>query len=38
MYVEVWLEERKLNSSVASLLLMFRYVDTFRYEIISFLR
>lgn len=34
MYVEVCLEERKLNSSVASLLLMFRYVDTFRYEII----
>ena len=38
MYVEVWLEERKLNSSIASLLLMFRNVDAFRYEIISFLR
>lgn len=35
MYVEVWLEERKLNSSIASLLLMFRDVDAFRYEIIS---
>ena len=34
MYVEVYLEERKLNSSIASLLLMFRDVDTFRYEII----
>ena len=29
------LEERKLNSSVASFLLMFRDVDAFRYEIIS---
>lgn len=29
------LEERKLNSSIASLLLMFRNVDAFRYEIIS---
>ena len=38
MYVEVCLEERKLNNSIASLLLMFRYVDAFRYEIISFLR
>lgn len=35
MYVEVWLEERKLNSPIASFLLMFRYVDAFRYEIIS---
>ena len=35
MYVEVWLEERKLNSSIASLLLIFRYVDAFRYEIIG---
>ena len=35
MYVEVCLEERKLNSSVASFLLMFRDVDAFRYEIIS---
>ena len=33
--LNVDLEERKLNSSIASLLLMFRYVDTFRYEIIS---
>ncbi len=35
MYVEVWLEERKLNSSVASLFLTFRNVDAFCYEIIS---
>lgn len=35
MYVEVCLEERKLNSSIASFLLMFRNVDAFRYEIIS---
>lgn len=35
MYVEVWLEERKLNSSISSLLLMFRNIDAFRYEIIG---
>ena len=35
MYVEVCLEERKLNSSIASLFLMFRNVDAFRYEIIG---
>lgn len=38
MYVEVCLEERKLNSSIASLFLMFRNIDAFRYEIICFLR
>ncbi len=35
MYVEVCLEERKLNSSVASLFLTSRNVDAFRYEIIG---